>query len=106
MRLIKNFIHNINDVVLAMIIVAIAAGVIYWRMQVIFDYPKKVVENQTVTEETAGGSGSEEAADEEAAEQENSPAAESTEDDAQAEPAPENTENAAPAEETSAENAE
>lgn len=104
MRLIKNFIHNINDVVLAIIIVAIAAGVIYWRMQIIFDYPKKIVENQTVTEETAGGSG--EAAEEETAEPENSPAAESTEDDAQAEPAPESTEAAAQAEEASAENAE
>lgn len=53
MRLIKNFIHNINDVVLAILIVAAAAAIIFWRMQVILDYPKTVVENQVVTEEPA-----------------------------------------------------
>lgn len=51
MRHIKNFIHNINDIVLAILIVAIAAGLIYWRMQVILDYPKTVISQQTVTEE-------------------------------------------------------
>ena len=54
MRLIKNFFHNINDVVLAIIIVALAAGIIYWRMQIILDYPKTLVQDQVVTEETAG----------------------------------------------------
>ena len=53
MRLIKNFIHNINDVVLAILIVAAAAAIIFWRMQVILDYPKTVVESQVVTEESA-----------------------------------------------------
>ena len=51
MRHIKNFFHNITDVLLAIIIVAIAAGIIFWRMQVILDYPKTVVSNQTVTED-------------------------------------------------------
>ena len=51
MRLIKNFFHNINDVVLAIIIVLLAAGIIYWRMQIILDYPKTLVQEQTVTEE-------------------------------------------------------
>jgi hypothetical protein len=37
MRHIKNFFHDINDIVLAILIVAIAAGVIYWRMQIILD---------------------------------------------------------------------
>lgn len=53
MRHIKNFFHNINDIVLAALIVVIAAGVIYWRMQIILEYPKTVVSNQTVTEEPA-----------------------------------------------------
>ena len=53
MRHIKNFFHNINDIVLAVLIVVIAAGVIYWRMQIILEYPKTVVSNQTVTEEPA-----------------------------------------------------
>lgn len=53
MRHIKNFIHNINDIVLAIVIVAIAAVIIFWRMQIILDYPKTIVQNQTVTEEAA-----------------------------------------------------
>ena len=65
MRHIKNFFHNINDVVLAILIVAIAAGVIYWRMQIILDYPKTIVSNQAVTEEPAA---EEPAAEETAAE--------------------------------------
>lgn len=48
MRLIKNFLHNINDVVLAIVIVALAVGIIYWRMQIILDYPKQLVEEQSV----------------------------------------------------------
>jgi cytoskeletal protein RodZ len=46
MRAIKNFFHNINDVLLAIIIVAIASGIIYWRMQIILDYPKQLAETQ------------------------------------------------------------
>ena len=62
MRLIKNFFHNINDVVLAIIIVALAAGIIYWRMQIILDYPKKAVEEQLVTEEVTDEAPAEETA--------------------------------------------
>ena len=53
MRHIRNFFHNINDIVLAIIIVVIAAGIIFWRMQIILDYPKTIVSKQTVTEEGA-----------------------------------------------------
>ncbi len=52
MRSIKNFFHNINDILLAVIIVAIAVGIIYWRMNIILDYPQQLVNNQTVQEET------------------------------------------------------
>ena len=55
MRHIKNFLHYINDIVLAILIVAAAAVIIFWRMQVIYDYPKTVVGNQTVTEESSAG---------------------------------------------------
>lgn len=51
MRHIRNFFHDINDIILAILIVVIAAGVIYWRMQIILDYPKTIVSNQAVTEE-------------------------------------------------------
>ncbi len=51
MRLIKNFLHNINDIVLAVIIVLLAAGIIYWRMQIILDYPQQLAEQQAVYNE-------------------------------------------------------
>ena len=47
MRHIRNFFHNINDILLARIIVVIAAGIIYWRMQIILDYPKELADQQT-----------------------------------------------------------
>lgn len=94
MRLIKNFIHNINDVVLAIIIVVLAAGIIYWRMQIILDYPKTIVAEQAVTEEAPA----EEPAPEEAAPAEEAPAEEAPAEEAPAEEAP--------AEEAPAENAE
>lgn len=72
MRLIKNFLHNINDIVLAVVIVALAVGIIYWRMQIILDYPKQLADEQAVyTEETAEEDTAEEVtdADAEAAEE-------------------------------------
>lgn len=69
MRHIRNFFHDINDIILAILIVVIAAGVIYWRMQIILDYPKTIVSNQAVTEEQAEEEpAAEEAATEEPAE--------------------------------------
>ena len=53
MRLIKNFLHNINDIVLAVIIVVLAAGIIYWRMQSILDYPEQLADQQAVYTEQA-----------------------------------------------------
>lgn len=94
MRLIKNFIHNINDVVLAIIIVLLAAGIIYWRMQIILDYPKTIVAEQAVTEEAPA---------EEPAPEETAPAEEAPAEQAPAEEAPAEE---APAEEAPAENAE
>ena len=84
MRHIRNFLHNINDVVLAIVIVLLAAGIIYWRMQIIMDYPKQLANENAAVEQQ------EEAAPEEEA--------------APAEETP--TEEAAPAEEASAEEAE
>lgn len=95
MRHIKNFIHNINDIVLAIVIVAIAAGIIFWRMQIILDYPKTIVQNQTVTEESS------EEAKEEASEEAPADAAPAEEAAAQEAPSEE-----APAAEAPAENAE
>ena len=38
----KNFFHDISDILLALVIVVIAAGVVFWRIQVIMEYPDKV----------------------------------------------------------------
>lgn len=76
MRSIRNFFHNINDILLAIIIVAVAAGIIYWRMNIILDYPQKLVESQTeYTQEDASDDAETEAVDD-AAEDENADDAE------------------------------
>ncbi len=62
MRHIRNFFHNISDIMLAILVVLIACGVIYWRMQIIMDYPRKYVQAQAAesfdseseVEETSG----------------------------------------------------
>lgn len=55
MRYIKNFLYNLTDIVLAVIIVTLAAGIIYWRMNIILAYPDKLASEQAVyqQEETA-----------------------------------------------------
>ena len=76
MRAIKNFFHNINDILLAIIVVALATGVIYWRMNIILNYPKQLAEEQAIyLQQDAEEAESAEAAD----------AAESAEEDAEAE---------------------
>ena len=94
MRHIRNFFHNINDIVLAIIIVALAAGIIYWRMQVIMDYPKELA-----NERAAEAQEQEEQAAEETAPAEDTAPAEETagdaeESEAQAEESADNSEEA------------
>lgn len=73
MRAIKNFFHNINDILLALIIVVIASGIIYWRMGILLDYPRQLAEQQVVYEDETGETAGEPAAEEPVAEE---PAAE------------------------------
>lgn len=47
MKGFKDFFHNINDILLAVIIIALAAGIIYWRMNVIMDYPETLASQQS-----------------------------------------------------------
>jgi hypothetical protein len=80
MRAIRNFFHNINDIVLAVVIVAIAAGIIFWRLHLILDYPEKMAkdmatynqETEQATDEAAEGAeqSAEDAATEAAPEEE------------------------------------
>lgn len=51
MRGIKNFFHDINDIVLAFVIVVIAAGIIFWRMQIILEYPQKIATENAIHSE-------------------------------------------------------
>lgn len=51
----KNFFFKTNDILLAILIIALACGIIAWRMNVIMDYPNTLSEqaNSTQTEEQA-----------------------------------------------------
>ena len=101
MRYIKNFLHNINDVVLAVVIVALAAGIIYWRLQIILDYPKQLADQQAVYNEEQA-----EAEDADAAEQEAVPEEKTEEAPAEnADAAEEAAQETAPAEEAPADDA-
>lgn len=58
----KNFFYKTNDILLAILILAIAIGVIAWRMNVIMDYPNTIGEDsQPVAEETVNDDDSDEA---------------------------------------------
>ena len=39
MNKIKDLIYNMNDILVAMLILAVAASIIYWRVETIMDYP-------------------------------------------------------------------
>ena len=63
MERFKDFLYNKNDILVALIILAIAAAVIVFRIDAIMEYPKALVEQQmqTVEENTANVSPQEEA---------------------------------------------
>ena len=85
MRHIRNFLHNINDIVLAIVIVLIAAGIIYWRMQIILDYPKKLANEQATYEQEQDASAeeaAEETSSEEAQDEGSEPAEEAADEEA------------------------
>ncbi len=44
MKRIKDFIYNWNDIILVTLIIMTAAGIVYWRVNVIMEYPKVVAE--------------------------------------------------------------
>lgn len=47
MKKIKDLIYNISDVLIAVLILAIASGVILWRMENAINYPKEVIKEKT-----------------------------------------------------------
>ena len=48
MKKIGNFFYDNNDILLAIAIIILAAGLIIWRLGVILDYP------ETIAQSTAG----------------------------------------------------
>ena len=91
MRHIRNFFHDITDILLAFVIVAAAIVMIAWRMQVILSYPETVVTDPVVTEETVEEVPAEETANE-------APAAETGDKAKEETPATDNAEKAPAAE--------
>lgn len=59
MKYIKDFFYNLSDLIIILLILALAGGLIYWRVNVILDYPKvlaaeiKESGNQLVPEDVA-----------------------------------------------------
>lgn len=45
MRKLKDFFYNKNDIIIVLIILAVAAFIIYSRIGVIMDYPEKLADN-------------------------------------------------------------
>ena len=52
MKSFKDFFHNTNDIILALIIIVIAAGLIIWRLNIILEYPEKVAQETTSGSQT------------------------------------------------------
>lgn len=46
MEKLKNFIYSKNDIVIAIVVLVVALGVIFFRVKALVDYPKKLVEEQ------------------------------------------------------------
>lgn len=45
MRKIRDFIYNISDIFITLLVIALAAGVIFWRVQVIMGYSAKAADS-------------------------------------------------------------
>lgn len=47
MKGFKDFFHATNDIALAIIVVALAAGIIGWRLSIILQYPAQIAKDAT-----------------------------------------------------------
>jgi len=45
MKKLKDFIYDKNDIIIAVLILAVAALVILWRLDIIMEYPKQLIGN-------------------------------------------------------------
>ena len=53
MKKLKDFFYHVNDVLLALFIIVIAGGIIFWRVDKIMEYPQQVVEEQAKASSTS-----------------------------------------------------
>ena len=51
MKKFKDFIYDKNDIIIAVLILAVAALIIFWRLNVILEYPKQLLGNDEPTVE-------------------------------------------------------
>lgn len=49
MKKFKDFIYDKNDIIIAVLILAVAALIIAWRLDVILQYPKQLIDNDADT---------------------------------------------------------
>ena len=49
MKKIRDFIYNFSDIFTTLLIIAIAGGIVFWRVQVIMGYSQLVAENKAET---------------------------------------------------------
>lgn len=54
MEKLKNFIYDKNDIIVTLIILIIAAGIIYYRIGVIMNYPNTLVHDTSAKTTTTG----------------------------------------------------
>ena len=52
MKKFKDFIYDKNDIIIAILIMAAAALIIFWRLNVILDYPKQFLASEEPSVET------------------------------------------------------
>lgn len=52
MRKIKDFFYDKNDIIIVLIILALAAFIIYTRIGIIMDYPEKMADESAATAQT------------------------------------------------------
>lgn len=55
MKKFKDYIYDKNDIIIAILIMAAAALIIFWRLNVILDYPKQFLASDEPSVETPAG---------------------------------------------------
>ncbi|MBQ6622222.1 MAG: hypothetical protein IJH75_05255 [Mogibacterium sp.] len=70
MKRLRDFFHDNNDILLALVIVVVAAGLIVWRISIILDYPAQIAKENARQSQTEAAAEQDEPVSEEPAVQE------------------------------------